>query len=68
MLYRPKRKSFSKKIALRQMSEIDRRTRRIPLDKEYSGNDDDDELVDSDEEDGSESGAKRSSFIMNFDS
>jgi len=50
------------------MSEIDRRTRRIPLDKEYSDNDDDDEHVDSDEEDGSESGAKRSSFIMNFDS
>jgi hypothetical protein len=49
------------------MSEIDRRPRLIPLNREYSDNDDDDEHVDSDEEDGSESRAKRSSFIMNFD-
>ncbi len=41
---------------------------RIPLDQEYSDNDDDDEHVDSDEEDTSESCAKRSSFIMNFHS
>ena len=50
------------------MSEIDRRPRRIRLDQEYSDKDDDDEHVDNDEEDGSESRAKRSSFIMNFDS
>lgn len=50
------------------MSEIDRRTRRISLETEYSDNDDDDKHVDSDEEDGKELHAKRCSFIMNFDS
>ena len=50
------------------MSEIDRRPRRISLDKEYSDNDDDDKHVDSDEDDGRELLAKRCSFIMNFDS
>ena len=49
------------------MSEIDRRPRRISLDKEYSDNDDDDKHVDNDEEDGRELRAKRCSFIMNYD-
>jgi hypothetical protein len=44
------------------------RKQRISIEQEYSDKDDDDEHVDSDEEDGSESRAKKSSFIMNFDS